>query len=420
MAVRIDGGGCIPPLTSPDGATHSSRMRFFRSYESYLIVLAPLLNSISGIATDLYAPSLPAISEEFGISAALAQQTISVTLMGYAVGQIAFGLIADCVGRLRALYPGMAIFVAASMLAMFAPNIETLMAARVLQGFGIGACQVVARALLVDNIKGDRFYVAIVWLSLAWGLGPVVAPFIGSLVQHWSGWRANFLLYAAYSGALLWMAMGLRESLPVADRKTLRDAIGGYGLIVRNGQFLAAVTILGASFASFLMWNVIGPHLVQHTLGHGPRYFGATALAAGAAYLVGTLLNRTLIRHLPVPRIMLVGMGITILGAVAPALGAGGLTLQWLLAGILLTNFGQGLVFSNVVARTMLLFPDRAGATASLFGCGGLICAAIASAVMGSLGLATNVDIAMFFAVLAAVQCVALAGLLRGRPAAVA
>jgi MFS family permease len=390
-------------------------MRFFRSYESFLIVLAPLLNSISGIATDLYAPSLPAIGQEFDISAALAQQTISVTLIGYAIGQIVFGLIADCAGRLRALYPGMVIFVAASLLAMFAPNIETLMAARVLQGFAIGACQVVARALLVDNIKGDRFYVAVVYLSLAWGLGPVIAPFIGGLVQHWAGWRANFLLYAVYSGALLWMAMGLRESLAPANRKTVRDAIVGYRLIARDRQFLAAVVILGASFASFLLWNVVGPHLVQHTLGHGPRYFGATALAAGAAYLIGTLLNRTLIRHLPVPRIMLAGMLITILGAVTSALGPGGLALPWLLAGIIVTNFGQGLLFSNVVARTMLLFPDRAGATASLFGCGGLVCAAVASAVVGGMGLATNGDIAKVFAFLAVVQCIGLAGLLRPR-----
>lgn len=388
-------------------------MRFFRSYESYLILLAPLLNSISGIATDLYAPSLPAIGQEFDISAALAQQTISVTLVGYAIGQIVFGLIADCAGRLRALYPGMAIFVGASLLAMFSPNIETLMTARILQGFAIGACQVVARALIVDNIKGDRFYIAVVYLSLAWGLGPVIAPFIGGLVQHWVGWRANFLLYAVYSGALLWMAMGLRESLPAASRKTLRNALAGYGLIARDRQFLAAVSILGASFASFLLWNIIGPHLVQHTLGHGPRYFGATALAAGLAYLVGTLLNRILIRHLPVPRIMLAGMSITILGAAAAALGPGGLTLPWLLTGIVLTNFGQGLLFSNVVARTMLLFPDRAGATASLFGCGGLICAAVASAIVGGLGLATNVAIAQVFAFLCVIQCIGLVGLLR-------
>ncbi len=388
-------------------------MRFFRSYESYLILLAPLLNSISGISTDLYAPSLPAISEEFGVSGTLVQQTISITLIGYAFGQIVFGLIADCVGRLRALYPGMALFVAASLLAMVAPNIETLMAARILQGFAVGACQVVARALLVDNIKGERFYIAVVYLSRAWGLGQVIAPFIGGLVQHWVGWRANFLLYAVYSGALLWMAMGLRESLAVTHRKTLRDAVAGYALIGRNRQFLSAVLILGASFASFLVWNIIGPHLVQHTLGHGPRYFGATALAAGLAYLIGTLLNRTLIRHLPVPRIMLTGMLITIGGTAASALGPGGLALPWLLAGILLINFGQGLLFSNVVARTMMLFPDRAGATASLFGCGGLLCAAAATALVSSMGLATNVAIALFFAVLCVLQCIGLAGLLR-------
>jgi MFS family permease len=390
-------------------------MRFFRSYESYIILLAPLLNSISGIATDLYAPSLPAIGLEFGVSDSLAQQTISITLIGYAIGQIVFGLITDCAGRLRALYPGLAIFVAASLLAMFAPNIETLMAARVLQGFAIGACQVVARALLVDNIKGERFYVAVVYLSLAWGLGPVIAPFVGGLVQHWVGWRGNFLLYAVYSGAIFWLAMGLRESLAPEHRKTVREAIAGYALIGRDRQFLCAIVILGASLASFLVWNIIGPHLIQHSLGFGPRTFGATALAAGLAYLTGTLLNRALIRRTSAPRIMSIGMFISLAGAAASALGPAPLYLPWLLAGILLINFGQGLLFSNVVARTMMLFPDRAGATASLFGCGMMLCAAAASAAVGAMGLATNTAIAAVFVGLCLLQCVGLAGLLRPR-----
>lgn len=376
------------------------------------MLLAPLLNSVSGIAIDLYAPSLPAIGKEFGVSPATVQQTISVTLIGYALGQIAFGLLADCLGRLRALYPGLVLFIAASLLAMFAPNIETLMAARALQGFAVGACQVVARAVLVDNLKGERFYVAVMYLSLAWGLGPVLAPFIGGLIQQVAGWRWNFFAYAAYSAVLLWLSLGLRESLPAARRMTWRHALGGYRIIGSHPPFLCAILVLGTSLGSFLVWNVIGPHLIQHTLGYGPTAFGFTALAAGLAYLMGTLVSRAMVRRLAPPRLMWAGILCSAAGANLAAYGPGDIWLPTLLAGILLINFGQGLLFPNVVARTMTLFPDRAGAAASLFGCGMMICAASASAVVGALDIASNASASICFAILCLLQASGLIGLL--------
>jgi len=385
-----------------------------RRYETYVIALAPLLNSLSGIAIDLYAPSLPAIGREFGVPVATAQATITVTLAAYAAGQIAFGLAADCLGRLRALFPGLALFLAGSLLAVAAPSIELLMLARAMQGFAIGACQVVARALLVDNVSGERFYAAVVYLSLAWGLGPVVAPFVGGYVQEWAGWRWNFVLYAAYGALLLAASLGLRESLPAARRMRLRDALAGYARIAASGRFLCAALALGASLAAFLAWNVAGPYLVQDELGRPPSDFGATALAAGAAYLAGTLLNRLLIRRYRADALILAGLGLFAAGAALP-LAAPGLHLAWLLGGVALVNFGQGLLFSNVVAKTLMLFPDRAGASASLFGCLMMICGAAGSAAIGQAPIRGNAAMAAVFAALLLVQAGAVAGLLRPR-----
>lgn len=200
-------------------------MRPVRDYVAYVIIMAPLLNSVSGIAIDLFAPSMPAIAREFGVSDALMQGSISITLVAYAVGQLIFGLVADGRGRLVALLPGLGIFVGGSLLAMVAQNIETFLLARALQGFAVGACQVCARALLVDNVKGERFFVAIVYLSLAWGLGPVFAPFIGGLLEQYAGWRWNFALYAAYSALLLVLSLRLRESLAPSQRLGLAQSL---------------------------------------------------------------------------------------------------------------------------------------------------------------------------------------------------
>lgn len=391
-------------------------MRAPRDYVAYVIVMAPLLNSVSGISIDLFAPSMPAIARAFSVSDGVLQASISLTLVAYALGQLFFGLLADGRGRLAALFPGLGLFVAGSLLAMVAQSIDTFLLARALQGFAVGACQVCARALLVDNVKGERFFVAVVYLSLAWGLGPVLAPFIGAVIEEYAGWRWNFALYASYSAALLLLSLRLRESLPDAARKTLRQSLGGYRIILGNGRFLSATLALGMSLALFLAWNIIGPFIAQMQQ-RSPTWFGTTALAAGLAYLVATLLNRALIKRCSANALISSGLVLAALGIVAMLLSPASIEVPLLLAGVLLSNFGQGLLFSNIVAFTMTLYPDRAGATASLLGCGMMICAGFSSALTGHLTMISNAQVALLFGVLLGLQALGVYFVLRPRRA---
>ncbi|WP_198661317.1 MFS transporter [Acidithiobacillus ferrivorans] len=189
--------------------------------ENFTIFLAAFINSLGGIGIDLYAPSIPAIGRALHTSQAVMLSTITVFLVAYALGQLFFGLFSDTKGRKPAVLTGLFAFIVGSVLATQAHRIETLMIARALQGFAIGSCQVVARAMLVDNFKGDRFRVAIIYLSLAFGLGPVIAPYIGGLVEDSVGWRWNFAIYCVYGfTVLLFVLFGMRESLDVSKRQS--------------------------------------------------------------------------------------------------------------------------------------------------------------------------------------------------------
>lgn len=383
-------------------------MKPLRDYENYVILLAPLLNSVSGIAIDLFSPSMPSIARQMHVDGTVMQTSISVTLIAYALGQLVFGLIADGRGRLAALLPGLVLFIVGSVIAMLSQDIAVFFIGRALQGFSVGACQVCARALLVDNVKGERFFVAVVYLSLAWGLGPVIAPAIGGLVQEYAGWRWNFVLYAVYSAALLLMSLRLRESLAPERRKTLGQSLSGYGVILSNQRFLCASLALGASLSLFLIWNIIGPFIVQQALHKSATFFGATAFAAGLSYLAGTLLNRFLIKTVSTRTLMLSGLATAALGVLSLLSTPQSLHLPTLLAGVMLSNFGQGLLFSNIVAITMKLYMDRAGAAASLLGCGMLIFASLSSAATGQVTINTNFTVASLFAVLLFLQTLAV------------
>ncbi|AOJ79125.1 multidrug effflux MFS transporter [Burkholderia ubonensis] len=388
-----------------------------KQYENFLVFLAPLINSVGGIAIDLYAPSIPAIGRELGVAPSMMQNTITITLVFYALGQLAFGMLADWWGRRPSVLAGLALFIAGSALAVAAPSFEALMVGRAIQGFAIGSCQVVARAVLVDTVKGDRFRVAIVYLSLAFGLGPVIAPYVGGLVQEMAGWRWNFVVYCGYGLVVLSFAFaGLRESLRPEMRRTPAQTIAGYREILSDPHFLSAVGMLGMSFSAFLMWNVIGPYIVQHRLGHSASYFGSTALAVGLCYLGGTTLNRSLIKRYSGEQLMRGGIVLFALGVACVASSGTALVLVTALGGIMLIAFAQGFIFSNAMARSMALFPGRAGAAASLQGCLMLVLGSIVSGVVSALPMETNATIAIMFACLLGVTMIGFRQLHRRHP----
>lgn len=383
-----------------------------RSEERFIIFVAPLINSVAGIAIDLFAPSIPSIGRELGVSAAVMQNTITVTLLFYAFGQLCFGVLADWRGRRPSILLGLGLFMVGSLLAAAAASIETLMLGRALQGFAIGACQVVSRAVLVDRIRGERFPVAVVYLSLAFGLGPVISPYVGGLVEEYAGWRWNFGLYFSYGALVLaFVLYGLKESLLPQARKTPRQSAAGAGRILTNASFLSAVMLLGASFAAFLLWNVVGPYLVQERFGKGSSFFGTTALGVGCGYLFGTFVNRLLVVRFSGSRLMAGGLLLFALGVAVISAGGSGLDLPSLLAGTVLISFAQGFLFSNALARTMTLFPGQAGAAASLQGCLMLLIGAGSSAVMSAVSVDSNVTVAAMFALLLAVAVMAAVAL---------
>ena len=83
------------------------------------------------------------------------QNTIVITTFGYAIGQLFFGVLSDWKGRRLSIILGLLLFCVAKLFAMHAHSLEALLLARALQGFSVGSCQVVSRAVLVDTSQAD-------------------------------------------------------------------------------------------------------------------------------------------------------------------------------------------------------------------------------------------------------------------------
>ena len=111
-----------------------------------IVVVLALLLGLQPVTTDLYLPALPALTADFGASMGRAQLTLSALMLAFGISQLVMGPVADRFGRRPVLVGGLTLYAAASAGSVAAASIEALVGWRMLQGIGMAAAVVCARA----------------------------------------------------------------------------------------------------------------------------------------------------------------------------------------------------------------------------------------------------------------------------------
>jgi len=344
--------------------------------------------TISGIGVDLYGPSLPAIAQYFHVNATLAKMTISIFFIGFAFGQFFFGILSDIYGRKKILFFGTLLFMIASLASANAPDIGMLLILRAVQGFGAAACSAISKTLFADTLEGKQLAISMSYLNVAWALGPIVGPVIGGYLQFYFRWQANFYFYAIYSGILtLCVLFFLKETHHKRIPLDLNTLLRHFKTALTHKIFLGGIIVLGLGYAMIIVFNVTGPFLVQVVLGYNAVVYGHLALFMGMAFFLGTIINRILLTQISTKRTIRLGILISLLATMALLFIAYEFRLN-------LYNFaipffvilaGVGLVYPNIMANCMALFPKSRGIASAIMGMSFSLITGLAAAGVGFL-----------------------------------
>ncbi|WP_139121764.1 MFS transporter, partial [Piscirickettsia litoralis] len=185
----------------------------------FILLIVP----IGQVAIDIYLPSLPHISQELNIATSATQWSLTIYLLSSGISQFFYGPISDSLGRKPILCFGLVIFFIGSLVTALAQGEISLLLGRLLQGLGIGAGAVIANSMVGDSFSGVRLAKVTSLSSFAYGISPIIAPFIGGLIQIHLGWRFNFyfLLVIALISLLLVIPL-LPETLKKQSKQTLK------------------------------------------------------------------------------------------------------------------------------------------------------------------------------------------------------
>ena len=350
------------------------------------VALMAVMTSIIAFSIDAMLPALPQIAADLGVTDVNQRQLVVVVLfVGLALAQVAYGPMSDTLGRKPAAYVGFSIFIAGSLLCIFARSFDVMLIGRFLQGVGAAGPRIVSLALVRDLYSG-RAMAHI--MSLVMGIFiivPVIAPSVGQGILMIADWRFIFVaLLAEGIIGLTWFAWRQRETLPAERRASfsLRRMFSAFQEACTNPVTLGYTLSAGLVFGAFVGYLASTQQVLQELYGLGalfPIYFGVNALAFGAA----SMLNARLVMKLGMRRLAGSGLAATSLLSLLffiAVLILGGHPPLWALMGyLLLTFFCVGVLFGNFNALAMEPMGHIAGTAAAVVGS----LATIISSVLG-------------------------------------
>ncbi|CAI9410113.1 multidrug effflux MFS transporter [Nocardioides sp. T2.26MG-1] len=335
-----------------------------------LLVTLGALTAIAPLVTDLYLPGLPDLARSLGTSDALAQLTMSVCLVGLALGQLVVGPLSDRIGRMRPLRWGVLVLAVTSFLCAVATDVWVLLALRLVQGLAGAAAVVVARAIVRDVYNGARAAKVFSELMLVMGLAPVVGPLMGGQLLALTDWRGIFV-FLGMVGLLLVAAcwLVLHETRPAGVRAVVpirRRALRGLLAQRRFRGFLVLSALLGVVLFAYISMSSF---VLRGDYGLGPVAYAWVFGANAAGMIVGSQVSARLVGR--VGPIVLLRRGLSVVCA-ATVLLAVTLLLDAPLAvaavPLWLVLVGLGMSFGNSTALALVPHAGDAGAASALIG----------------------------------------------------
>ncbi|WP_326809247.1 MULTISPECIES: MFS transporter [unclassified Streptomyces] len=207
--------------------------------------------------------SMVAIAAYFGLSSGQTGLLVTTTLVVSALGGALAGVLADRIGRVRALLVTVLTYALFTVLCGFAPNYEILLVFRALQGLGFGGEWAVGAILVAEYTSArhrGRTLAAVqsAW-AVGWGLAVLVYTAVFQLLESQLAWRVMFFTGALPALLVLYVRKNVQDAPEATRRRMESSERGSFSAIFRSGLLRTTV------FASLMATGVQGGYYTLAT-----------------------------------------------------------------------------------------------------------------------------------------------------------
>src|SRR5690349_12371488 len=328
--------------------------------------LLALVFTATMLGTTLPTPLYVIYQARWHFSAAMVTVTFAVYAAGVLAALLLAGRISDQAGRRPVLAAALGASALSTVVFILAPDLGTLIAARIVSGLSAGLMTGTATATLTELIPASASRRASLVATAAnmggLGLGPLIAGLFAQYAPHPT--TLVFEVYLAVLAAAGLLLLLVPETVRPRTRPALRFA--GLGIPERGrGEFIAAAVAVFAAFALLGLFSSLVPGFIG-----GVLHQGSHAIQGGIVFglfAVGTV-TQVMLSRFSSRRVVLAGLALLLvaLGLIVAALAMAGMAL--FLAGTAAGGGAVGAIFGGSLATASRLAPaGRRGQVISAF-----------------------------------------------------
>lgn len=335
-----------------------------KTHHLLTLLLLIALASVTGL---LCIPALPRFDEYFGISETKAQQVLSVFLIGYCLGQLPYGPLANRFGRKKTIYIGIALTVLGSLLSYFSFTFTMLCISRFVQALGAAVGLKMSFTIVGDVLTGKEASKVVSLLSIAFGIMPGLAVATGGIIVESFGWRGCFLFLSIYSLAIGLLSLFLPETAKKKDKNALKwkAILKGYITQISNKNLMLYAFIVSLSTMMIYLFATITPYICIHRLKISAIEFGFWNIVPATGLVFGALISKYCSMRYSIQKNILLGMFIISCGVIAMSISffLGYLNTKTLFVGQFIIQSGYNLVWANANVAAISDAADKSNAT---------------------------------------------------------
>lgn len=252
-----------------------------------LLYLAAL-SMLGFIATDMYLPAFKAMEIDFATGPEQIALSLTVFLVGMALGQLLWGLASDKYGHRNTLAAGLALFTVASFGLAFSEQVWQLLALRFVQALGVCAPAVIWQAMVIQRYPAQTSQQVFATIMPLVALSPALAPQLGVLLADNFGWHSIFVALTLMGAALVVFTFGQKNEISQPKQTSIKQDIK---TLLSTKTYLGNVMMFACASAAFFAYLTGMPEIMAR-LGYAAKDIGLSFIPQTIAFMVGGYLGK--------------------------------------------------------------------------------------------------------------------------------
>lgn len=257
------------------------------------------LSMLGFIATDMYLPAFKAMEIDFATGPEQIALSLTIFLVGMAIGQLIWGLASDKFGHRNTLAAGLVLFTTASLGLAFADQVWQLLTLRFIQAIGVCAPAVIWQAMVIQRYSSQSQQIFATIMPLV-ALSPALAPQLGVLLAESFGWPSIFVALTVIGMALITATMAQHNKKAEIKQTSIAADIKA---LLASKAYLGNVLIYATASAAFFAYLTGMPEIMAQ-LGYSTKDIGLSFIPQTVAFMLGGYLGKVAVKKFGDERVL--------------------------------------------------------------------------------------------------------------------